>query len=361
MAIYNQVEKILTTGREAKLITVIGGDQDRTVVGRKIIMAGKEIIYSGLDEMTTAHIENEAESLSAAGQSTVGKIGYDEGERLELFFHAYAPPPRLIIMGGGHVGAAVCRLAAQLDYETVLIDDRPAFVSPQMHPHANRLICEPFEKALDQLDPSPTDYLVIVTRGHRYDRLCLEKSLDREAAYIGMIGSRRRVKAQLEDLAGQGYPRELLERVYSPIGLPIGAVTEAEIAISILAEITKVRRSKSSEEAVEKSILQELCRLENQSTRAALATVVRTQGSTPRKTGSQMIIFPDGSLKGTIGGGCAESEVRREALNCLEEGRAVLFKLEMTAEAAAEEGMACGGIMDVFLEPLPPFCPEKFS
>ncbi len=358
MAIYNRVEKILTAGREVKLITVIGGIQDRAVVGRKIIMAGKETIYSGLDELTTARIEDLAASLSTAGQSTIGEVESADGERLELFIHAYAPPPRLIIMGGGHVGGAVCRLAAHLDYKTVLIDDRPAFVSPQKHPYASQLICKPFEQALDQLAPSPSDYLIIVTRGHRYDRLCLEKSLDREAAYIGMIGSKRRVKAQLEDLAGRGYHRELLERVYSPIGLPIGAVTEAEIAISILAEIIKVRRSKSSSEAVEKTILQELRRIEEKSTRAVLATIVRTRGSTPRKTGSQMIIFPDGSLKGTIGGGCAEAEVRRVALNCLDNDRVVLFKLEMTAEAAAEEGMACGGIMDVFIEPLQPFCPE---
>ncbi|MCJ7806492.1 MAG: XdhC family protein, partial [Clostridia bacterium] len=245
-----------------------------------------------------------------------------------------------------------------LDYEIILLDDRPSFANQISHPHAHRLICEPFERALAQIEPSSSDYIVIVTRGHKHDRICLEKALGREAVYIGMIGSRRRVNAQLKDLTESGYSEEQLSRVYSPIGLSIGAVTEAEIALSILAEITRVRRSSSSDEAIQYEVLQTLVQLEESSEQAVLATIINTKGSTPRKTGTQMIIYPDGSLKGTIGGGCAEAEVRREALHCFDHGQTGQVRLKLTADAAADEGMACGGLVDIYLELLPFISPE---
>jgi len=205
--------------------------------------------------------------------------------------------------------------------------------------------------------PAPTasvnDYIVIVTRGHRHDRLCLEKVLEREAAYIGMIGSRRRVRAQLQDMAEHGFKPEQLARVHTPIGLPIGAVTEAEIAVSIIAEIIQVRRRVSSDEAIQSNVLQELVRIEKNQERAVLATLIKTLGSTPRKAGSQVIFYPDGAVVGTIGGGCAEEETKKEALHCFDTNLAKKMRLELTADAAADEGMACGGIMEILLEPVP--------
>jgi xanthine dehydrogenase accessory factor len=290
---------------------------------------------------------------TAAGRSELIDLISDHHGRLQLFFHYLAPRPRLIILGGGHVGGALCRAAALLDYRIIIIDDRPAFAAEKSHPDAYQVICDRFENALDQLEPSAADYLVIVTRGHQHDRLCLEKSLDRQAAYIGMIGSRKRVEAQMQELQAKGYSSEQLARVHSPIGLSIGAVTEPEIAISILAEITAARRGLGKEETVQAELLTELERLEKAGDRHVLVTIVDTMGSTPRKTGSQMIVYPDGLLKGTIGGGCSEADARREALLQLAAGVPALFRQRLTADAAAEEGMACGGVMDLFIEPLP--------
>ena len=114
------------------------------------------------------------------------------------------------------------------------------------------------------------------------------------------------------------------------------------------------------DEAVQVEVLHELCRLEQNGEKAVLATIIATQGSTPRKTGSQMIVYPDGALKGTVGGGCSEAEVRREALLCLDREQTGRVRLKLTADAAAGEGMACGGIMDIYLDLLPHISPEIF-
>lgn len=353
MDIYKIISEQLSSGKETALITVISSDNNPSLNGKKVILSEGKVIYSGLDRDFTGRIYTRAEPLLKKAQSVITVFNSDQEEPVQLFIQFFKLAPRLIILGGGHVGAALCRMAAQLDYEITVIDDRPSFANESVHPDADQLICEQFGRALDLIEPSPSDYIVIVTRGHRYDRLCLEKALERDSAYIGMIGSRKRVGEQMKSMAESGYSRDQLARIHSPIGLPIGAVTEAEIALSILAEVTAVRRSGCSDEAFQDEVLRELKQLEEDGRKAVLATIINARGSTPRKTGSQMIVFPDGALKGTIGGGCAEAEVRREALLCFDRAQARLFKLKLTADAAAEEGMACGGSMDIFLELLP--------
>ncbi len=350
MAVYSKIKELVNSGRKAALISVVSAGNNHSLADRKMIISEDRVVQSGLTGELTKRIVAAAAPFLEREQSTVIELGPGYEGIEKVFFHCFNPSPRLIIFGGGYVGAALCRLAAQLDYEITVVDDRPSFAAQDVHPDADNLICEPFEQAFDQIAPGSSDYIVIVTRGHRHDRLCLEKALKRDAAYIGMIGSRRRVKAQLESMAAAGFTKEQLAAVHSPIGLPIGAVTEAEIALSILAEITQVRRSSSSGEAFQDKVLQELERLEEVRGKAVLATITRVQGSTPRKPGAQMIIFPDGTLKGTIGGGCAEAEVRREALHSMDSGKSGLIRLNLTADAAAEEGMACGGLMEIYLE-----------
>jgi xanthine dehydrogenase accessory factor len=331
------------------LITVIGGN-DPGLFGKKILIAKDNVHLSELNGSLTDLICNKVAGSSGKAESSRLEIEIGGEDKILLFYHHYAPPPRLIILGGGHVGAALCRIASNLDFELMIIDDRPSFADRSAHPHADHLICDNFEQAFEKFPPRSSDYIVIVTRGHKHDRLCLERALSRGAAYVGMIGSRSRVRRQLRDLAVSGYSETELARVHTPIGLDIGAVTEAEIAISILAEVIQVRRKYSREEAVQQEVLKTLVRVEKEKIPAALITMTSAAGSTPRKAGSQMVVFPDGLIVGTIGGGCAEADARREALNCLDTGCTQNMKLKLTADAAAEEGMACGGIMDLFVE-----------
>jgi xanthine dehydrogenase accessory factor len=353
LELYTKVLDLMHKGEATLLTTVTSCPDYPKIIGSKAVYSDRGLLDGDLEAEVTAAAEPLIKQVITGGQSgLVCKVVSNYGE-ITFFIHMLLPRPRLIVLGGGHVGAALCKMAALLDYQILLIDDRPSFASSESHPDADRVICDAFEHALDSLEASVSDYIVIVTRGHHFDRLCLEKSLSRSAAYLGMIGSRKRVRAQLEELEKEGYSKEQLARVHAPIGLAIGAVTEPEIALSILAEITAVRRSSNSAETAQVAVLEALAALESSKQRAALVTIVETFGSTPRKTGSQMIVYPDGSITGTIGGGCSEADARREALLQLEQDRPLLFRQRLTAEAAAEEGMACGGIMDLFIEPIP--------
>jgi xanthine dehydrogenase accessory factor len=355
LKIFSTLNSSLLAGKPTALITVIASSNRQDLIGKKALYTNLELVKAEFEADLSAEISAGVLPIIGNFKSELLNFKTTKGEELKLFVHSFVPQPRLIILGGGHVGAALCRMAAHLDYNIVLIDDRPAFASLSSHPDAHQLICDRFETALEKLEPSPADYIVIVTRGHKHDRLCLEQSLKRKQfAYIGMIGSRKKVQAQMQKLAASGFSQAELDRVYSPIGLPIGAITEPEIAISILAEITAVRRKNGKAETARTEVLNEIERLAIAGEQAVLVTIIATMGSTPRKTGSQMIVYPDGSLKGTIGGGCVEADARREALLQLDAGRPALFRQRLIADAAAEEGMACGGIMDLFLEPLLP-------
>ena len=353
MGLYKIIREKLQAGRPVTLLTVIGSQKETGFTGGKVLFDDSAIIWSTLNRQNAEFLHDAVTGLDAYPDSALIELEVEGMGVLELFILRYKTSPRLIILGGGHVGAALCRIAAHLDFEIILVDDRPAFAGPGSHPQAHRLICDRFETALDQIEAFPSDFIVIVTRGHKHDRLCLEKSLRRQPAYLGMIGSKKRVRSQMEDLIRLGYSETDLARVHSPIGLSIGAVTETEIAVSILAEIIKVRRQGSKDETIQTRVLDSLVALEEENKWGSLATIVKTAGSTPRKAGSQILFFPDGSCVGTIGGGCSEAEVRREALDRFSEPPAVRMRLELTADAAADEGMACGGIMDIFLEKVP--------
>ena len=144
---------------------------------------------------------------------------------------------RLILCGGGHVSLEVAHIARRLEFELVIIDDRPEFASRDRFPMAGQVVCAPFLEALDALGSRESDYYVILTRGHAHDRDCLEHVLRGKYAYAGMIGSRTKVAAVKAALEAAGIAREILDGVHSPIGLPIGAQTPAEIAVSIAAEL----------------------------------------------------------------------------------------------------------------------------
>jgi xanthine dehydrogenase accessory factor len=161
----------------------------------------------------------------------------------ELYFEPIVPKPRLIIAGGGHVGQAVAKLAHFLEFEVTVIDDRPAFTNARLYPEGTKTLCGDIPATLAELPSGPDTYYVIVTRGHRHDGDALAACINKPSAYIGMIGSRRKVLLIRKRLIEDGIATaEQLDRVYSPMGLDIGSVTVPEIATSIAAELVAVRR-----------------------------------------------------------------------------------------------------------------------
>jgi len=263
----------------------------------------------------------------------------------------YLPRSRLIILGGGHIALALTQMARACEFYTVVFDDRPMFANKERFPAADEVICDEFSRLFERIGIQPSDYVVIVTRGHKHDQLCLEGVLKgAEPAYTGMIGSRRRVAIVLKQLAGAGHPQERLDAVYSPIGLRIGAVTPAEISVSILSEIIQVKRVKRAEKDSYSCDLETASKLAGHGEDAdALITILETHGSVPRETGAKMSMSYEGSIMGTIGGGCAESGLMQDARSIIREGGWRTATVDMT-DSAEEDGMVCGGHMTVLLE-----------
>lgn len=166
----------------------------------------------------------------------------EEGARLLL--ESVAAPASLIVFGGGHLSGEVVPLAKRVHFHVTVVDDRPMFANADRFPEADEVVVAEFEDAFDRLTIDDNTFVVVITRGHLHDRLCLERSLATDAAYVGMVGSRAKIKKTYEALEAAGVPRESLERVHSPIGLSIQARLPEEIAVSIVAELIQVRNTR---------------------------------------------------------------------------------------------------------------------
>ena len=162
--------------------------------------------------------------------------------RLAMFVEVVVAPPTLFIAGAGHIAMPLARMGAMLGFRVVVLDDRPTFANEERFPEADEVLAAPFAKTLAGYPLDRETFVVVMTRGHAHDLECLTEVIDKPLAYLGMIGSRRRVKGVLELVKEKGLADELLARVHAPIGLDIGALTPEEIALSVLAEVVQARR-----------------------------------------------------------------------------------------------------------------------
>lgn len=144
---------------------------------------------------------------------------------------------QLIIVGAGHVGQSVAELAAKSGFDVSIVDDRPEFANHDRFPYATNIYVGRFDETLSNLDITPRTYALIVTRGHGHDQEALSLLADTPAAYVGLIGSRRKIKMIVEALREEGLSKSALDRVRAPIGLPIGSQSVFEIAVSVVAEL----------------------------------------------------------------------------------------------------------------------------
>jgi len=162
---------------------------------------------------------------------------------VSVFVEVQRRRPELLIVGAGHIAVPLAQMAAMCDFTVTVLDDRASFANSERFPHAHQVIAAPLRETVRQMPMDADSFIVLVTRGHSHDVECLLEVLDRPVAYIGMIGSQRRVDAVLSLLVEeQGIAPEKLDRVYAPIGLAIGSQTPSEIAVCILAEMINVLR-----------------------------------------------------------------------------------------------------------------------
>lgn len=278
-----------------------------------------------------------------------------EDGSLREYVRLFVPHQRLILLGGGHIAAELCSLAARLDFEVTVADDRREFASPARFPEAAGTIFGDYEQVIESLKITPYDYVAIMTRGHAHDSVCLRKVLSGQLpCYLGMVGSRRKTALVRQMLTEEGFGEELLGQVHAPIGLEIGARTPAEIAVSILAQLIQVRNRGRQDK---KSVMtfhnsdEKLLRYLAETTKPyILATVLEKTGSAPVADGAMMAVDDLGIAAGTVGGGRGEFEVFQEAKRLLETGESRLIQVSMTNRDAAGDGMICGGTLKLWLE-----------
>lgn len=163
----------------------------------------------------------------------------------EVMIEIVEAPVTLLICGGGHIGLSLATIGEHTGFSVAVMDDREMFANPERFPMADRVMAGDFAEMLADFPIGPNTYVVMVSRGHKQDETALRGVVNRGAAYVGMIGSKRRVSTVLRHLAEEGIDIEDLERVYTPIGFDLGAETPEEIAVSIIAELIAVRRGGS--------------------------------------------------------------------------------------------------------------------
>jgi xanthine dehydrogenase accessory factor len=209
-----------------------------------LIRDGKPVVGTIRQERLVEAILKEADARLKEEKSKLVSLELpDNGGKVEVFFEVLPAPPKLIVVGAGHIAVPLVKFAKLLDFHVTVLDDRILFANRERFPNTDEIRVGDMAAALKGLPLTPSTYLVLITRGHKYDEPCLREIIHSQAKYIGMIGSRRRIKALFEKFRNEEkIAEEILQRVYAPIGLDIATETPEEIALSIMAEIVKVRR-----------------------------------------------------------------------------------------------------------------------
>jgi xanthine dehydrogenase accessory factor len=227
-ALYRAIPELERVSTGALLVTRFSDEE----FSKSLIRGDGTVAGDPVDEEIGAHFQ---EYIAAKKPSVIGNT----------IIEPVQTSPILYIFGAGHVSHFVSRIAAMADFDVTVIDDRAEFANQERFPEATRVLAEDFAQVLDQLSFHGNEYVVILTRGHKHDALVLEQVMTRPTRYVGMIGSKRKTKMVMDYMRQKGFDEKLLGTVYAPIGIEINSETPQEIAVSIVAELIKVRRGRS--------------------------------------------------------------------------------------------------------------------
>lgn len=254
---------------------------------------------------------------------------------------------------------AVIRIASLMNMPVTAVEDREEFAKMAEENGASQVICMPFSKALKQAEFTKDTYCLIMTRGHLYDKECLEYILRCRYGYLGLMGSRKRVAKLKTEMEEKGFDKKKLDEIHMPVGLNIHAETPTEIAVSIMAEIISLKNQNDRSVFYEKPVAEYLFSpdFRNESSgenKGVLITIIGKKGSAPREAGTKMIVTRSGRLLGTIGGGYLEAEGIRQAEKYLmrQGWESDTINICISSDNAAREGMYCGGEVELLLEGL---------
>lgn len=305
-------------------------------------------LYRALQQLLLAGQNPRLESSLEPDRLGRERLSWSGGSLGELspgrsFGQTLSAPVRLVICGGGHVSRALAPAAQAVGFAVTVLENRREVLSEGNFPPDTDLRWGEFDRLLQEGNFGPNTFYAIMTRGHREDFVCLSRILKLPHGYVGMMGSRKKVAATRQRLEQEGFSQKLIDSVHSPIGLSIGAETPAEIAVSVVAELIQCRRELGLQAPLEADFIQGLDKFPY-----ALVTLVDCQGSTPRAPGARMLVFEDGSIRGTIGGGPSEAEAIRTGLEVLNTGKPGLFTYRMDGSADS----ICGGVVQYLIIPV---------
>lgn len=312
-------------------------------IGKALISDG-EILWSKCSE------ENKALLSSKAAEITnIRYTDWVEYDECTCFLEVLEPQPKLVVCGAGHVGIAVVKIAHILGMDITILEDRDDFAKLALEAGASRAIIKDFREGLDEIDGGEEVFFVCMTRAHAYDQRCLEKILPKESAYVGMLGSAKKINGIKANLEKVGIGDDLFEKVHTPIGLNIGAQTPEEIAVAVMGEIIQVKNERGN---VNATISHELldC-IAGESDDAVLVTILGNDGPVPRKPGTKMLVYATDDKVGTVGGGSMEAIAIRKAVEMIND-KTIADHVETLGTAADydESGMACAGQADMLFE-----------
>ncbi len=236
LPLFKQLKNIRERGDDCAFVRSVTSTNS---VSRAIVMRDGPFIATGIAPAPQSQISKEAMEALKDGQ--VKRIPLQGSD--EIIIEPIFGMPRLLLFGGGHVSKFASKFAAMVGFRVTVVDDRVLYANKERFPEASEIICDNFGQAIEQLTTHRNTYIAIITRGHKFDEFILERIINSDAKYIGMIGSKRKVLTAYKHLVGKGISQERLSRVYAPLGLDIRAVTAEEIGISIVAELIRVRRS----------------------------------------------------------------------------------------------------------------------
>jgi len=228
--VIEQLAELARSGGRAVVFTVVEGPG---AGAKRLVIEGGEELGDGVPDEALGRFDE----ILRGGRNTLLEL--DDGSK--VFAEWYGPPPRLFVYGAVDTAEALCRGAKLLGWTVIVADARAKFATAERIPSADQLIVEWPEEALDQIAPDHQTAVVVLTHDDKFDEPALKRALESEAFYIGALGSRRNQERRRERLLEAGVSEEALERISGPCGLDIGADSQAETALSILAEILAVR------------------------------------------------------------------------------------------------------------------------
>ncbi|MCF8033544.1 MAG: XdhC family protein [Desulfarculaceae bacterium] len=247
-AIYRTAASAAARGRRSLLATLVAPGSMPAVAGRKLLLSQDGGSVGSL-EPGGGLVEALGRELARMSGASGPHIWPGDGAQIlpaQVLVEPIINRPVVYIFGGGHVSQKLAPLVSMAGFGLVVADDRPEWANRQRFPQADEIWNQPLEAVLEGRELGPDAYVVIVTRGHLFDKEVLGQALKQNAAYVGMIGSRRKRDMIYRALSEQGVAPEVLDGVHSPIGLDIGAETPEEIAISIIAELVAIRAGKAA-------------------------------------------------------------------------------------------------------------------